>query len=168
VHGFQHTKHAVALMGEQGAEWIHAKFKLKLKSILKEYYLNAPLHMDQLQYRGPWQAWRPRKKINWNMNIKSKWRRSLTYSADKILTHERAWEPNDNKNNWNNLFTSYDNILVRTNKAGFVTNPCNSWVPTPYRYSLNRWAIIRIHRQAMKLIPLCFKCFAVHNCAIKC
>ena len=53
VHGFQHTKHAVALMGEQGAESIHAKFKLKLKSILKEYYLNAPLHMDQLQYRGP-------------------------------------------------------------------------------------------------------------------
>ena len=39
-------------MGEQGAESIHAKLKLKLKSIMKEHYLNVPPHMDQLQYRG--------------------------------------------------------------------------------------------------------------------
>ena len=80
------------LMGEQGAESIHAKFKPKLKSIMKEHYLNVPPHMDQLQYRKD-------KEKDSNMNIKSKWRRSLTYSADKIHTHERAWEPNDNKSN---------------------------------------------------------------------
>ena len=40
------------LNGRAGAESIHAKFKLKLKSIMKEHYLNVPPHMDQLQYRG--------------------------------------------------------------------------------------------------------------------
>ena len=39
-------------MGEQGPESIHAKFKLKLKSIMKEHYFNVPAHMDQLQYRS--------------------------------------------------------------------------------------------------------------------
>ena len=87
------------LMGEQGAESIHAKFNslirtysgirnptAKLRSIMNEHYLNISPHISAAVPPPPAR----KRKLIWILN--SKWRLvCLQYSAGKKLANGRAW-----------------------------------------------------------------------------